>query len=48
MGDDAFDAMVGALGMLQVVQGIRAPGTPDDPKVHASRRLDIRPQGRRY
>jgi hypothetical protein len=35
MGDDAFDAMVGALGMLQVVQGIRAPGTPDDPKVHA-------------
>ena len=35
MGDDAFDAMVGALGMLQVVQGKRAPGTPDDPKVHA-------------
>ena len=35
MGDDAFDAMVGALGMLQVVQGMRAPGTPDDPKVHA-------------
>ncbi len=35
MGDDGFDAMVGALGMLQVVQGIRAPGTPDDPKVHA-------------
>ena len=34
MGDDAFDAMAGALGMLQVVQGIRAPGTPDDPKVH--------------
>jgi len=27
--------MVGALGMLQVVQGMRAPGTPDDPKVHA-------------
>lgn len=35
MGDDAFDAMVGALGMLQVVQGKRAPGTPDDPKVQA-------------
>ena len=35
MGDDAFDAMVGALGMLQVVRGIRAPGTPDDPLVHA-------------
>jgi hypothetical protein len=30
MGDDAFDAMVGALGMLQVVRGQRAPGTPDD------------------
>lgn len=35
MGDDAFDAMVGALGMFQVAQGKRAPGTPDDPKVHA-------------
>ena len=29
-GDDAFDAAVGLFGMLQVCNGQRAPGEPDE------------------
>jgi hypothetical protein len=29
-GDDAFDAGIGLLGMLQVCLGQRAPGEPND------------------
>jgi hypothetical protein len=29
-GDDAFDAVVGLFGMLQVCNGQRAPGEPDE------------------
>jgi hypothetical protein len=29
-GDDAFDAVVGLFGMLQVCLGQREPGGPDD------------------
>ena len=29
-GDDAFDAVVGLFGMLQVCLGQREPGEPDD------------------
>jgi hypothetical protein len=32
-GEDRFDAMVGVLGMLNVVLGRRPPGEPDDPSV---------------
>ena len=32
-GDDAFDAVVGLFGMLQVCLGQREPGEPDDRKV---------------
>jgi hypothetical protein len=32
-GEDRFDAMVGLVGMLQVVLGERASGEPDDPAV---------------
>ena len=33
-GEDRFDAVVGLLGMLNVVLGRRPPGEPDDPIVH--------------
>lgn len=32
-GDDAFDAMVGLLGLLQIVEGGRPEGAPDDAEV---------------
>ena len=31
--DDAFDATVGLLGMLQVCLGQREPGAPDDREI---------------
>jgi hypothetical protein len=34
-GEDRFDAVVGALGMLNVVLGNRLPGAPDDPAVRS-------------
>lgn len=34
-GEDPFDAVVGALGLLNVVLGNRAPGEPDDPVIRA-------------
>jgi hypothetical protein len=34
-GEDPFDATVGLFGILNVVLGLRAPGEPDDAKVHA-------------
>lgn len=32
-GEDQFDAMVGLMGMLDVVDGRRADGAPDNPDV---------------
>ena len=32
-GEDAFDAVVGLFGMIEVVLGHRPPGAPDDPAV---------------
>jgi hypothetical protein len=32
-GDDAFDAVVGLFGMLQVCLGQRGPGEPDEPVI---------------
>ena len=32
-GDDAFDAIVGLLGMIEVVTGRRQPGEPSDDRV---------------
>jgi hypothetical protein len=32
--EDRFDAVVGAMGMLNVVLGFRPPGEPDEPAVH--------------
>jgi len=32
-GDDAFDAVVGLFGMLQVCLGQRATGEPDDREI---------------
>jgi hypothetical protein len=32
-GEDRFDALVGLVGMLNVVLGVRPPGEPDDPRV---------------
>ena len=32
-GEDAFDATVGLLGMINVLRGHRPPGDPDDPVV---------------
>lgn len=32
--DDAFDAVVGLIGILQVILGQRPTGEPDDPSVH--------------
>jgi hypothetical protein len=34
-GEDLFDAIVGLLGMLDVVMGGRPSGEPDDPIVHS-------------
>jgi hypothetical protein len=35
-GEDRFDAAIGALGMIAVLQGLRPIGIPDDPRVRAS------------
>jgi hypothetical protein len=32
-GDDAFDAVVGLFGMLEVVTGKRQPGEPRDDRI---------------
>lgn len=34
-GDDAFDALVGLLGMINVLRGRRPAGEPEDPEVRA-------------
>ena len=52
-GEDRFDAVVGLLGMLNVVLGRRASGEPDDPVVRriegwilGQSRLSLRPTSR--
>ncbi len=41
MGDDAFDAVIGLFGMLEVVLGHRTTGKPSDSSNHCYRRMDI-------
>jgi hypothetical protein len=46
-GEDRFDAVVGLLGMLQVVLGLRSPGEPQDAEVRTIEGWMLgRPQGR--
>jgi hypothetical protein len=44
-GDDAFDAVVGLFGMLQVCLGQRATGEPDDRAIREIEWVDSRPLG---